>query len=78
MSPTGSPPPGIRLGQTVGREKGSEPQMFKRIRRDEIAQTMAEYAVVLGLISVGLVLALTDLGATIADHIANATALIPH
>jgi Flp pilus assembly pilin Flp len=52
--------------------------MFKRIRRDEIAQTMAEYAVVLGLISVGLVLALTDLGATIADHIANATALIPH
>jgi Flp pilus assembly pilin Flp len=53
-----------------------EPHMSKRLRR-ETGQTMAEYAVMLGLISVGLVLALTNLGSTIGDEIARAASLIP-
>jgi Flp pilus assembly pilin Flp len=47
------------------------------ISREEIGQTAAEYAVVLGLISIGLVLAFTGLGAAIGDEIARAASLIP-
>jgi Flp pilus assembly pilin Flp len=36
-----------------------------RAARDERGQTMAEYAVLLGIISVGLLLALTTIGLTV-------------
>lgn len=46
------------------------------ISHEERGQTAAEYAVVLGLISIGLVLALTSLGATIGAGISRAASLV--
>jgi Flp pilus assembly pilin Flp len=39
--------------------------------RDEAGQTMAEYAVVLGVITVGVVLVLTALSTAIKDTLTN-------
>jgi Flp pilus assembly pilin Flp len=44
--------------------------MLERIR-DESGQTMAEYAVVLGVITIGVVLVLTALSTAIKDTLTN-------
>lgn len=51
--------------------------MNQRPRLSEAGQTMAEYAVVLGVISVALVLSLTLFGGAIAAGIQRAASLIP-
>lgn len=47
--------------------------MLEQIR-DESGQTMAEYAVVLGVITVGVVLVLTALSTAIKDTLTNVIA----
>jgi Flp pilus assembly pilin Flp len=50
--------------------------MTRRHLREEHGQTMTEYAVVLGLISVSLVLALTNIGTAIGAEITRAASAL--
>jgi Flp pilus assembly pilin Flp len=47
------------------------------LRRRESAQTMAEYAVMLGVISAGLVLALTVFSDAVSDSLLRVVKLFP-
>jgi Flp pilus assembly pilin Flp len=44
-------------------------RLYVRLRQRERGQTMAEYAVVLGIISVGVLIALSALGGSISGQI---------
>ena len=48
-----------------------------RLRGDENAQTMTEYAVVLTIITAGIFLAVALLGTNLGTHITNIAKLIP-
>lgn len=51
--------------------------MIRRHGHDEAGQTMAEYAVVLGVITLALVLAFGVFSGSIATLLQNASSLIP-
>jgi Flp pilus assembly pilin Flp len=48
-----------------------------QLRKDEKAQTMTEYAVILTVITTGIFLAVALLGTNLATHITNIAKLIP-
>jgi|1186.fasta_scaffold1128427_2 Flp pilus assembly pilin Flp len=50
--------------------------MFHRVRAGEDGQTMAEYAVILGVLGLAISLAITALSGAIATALNNVTALL--
>jgi Flp pilus assembly pilin Flp len=51
-------------------------RLYVRLRQRERGQTMAEYAVVLGIISVGILVALGALGGSISGQISGVASKI--
>ncbi|MDX6598409.1 MAG: Flp/Fap pilin component [Gaiellales bacterium] len=51
-------------------------RLYVRLRQRERGQTMAEYAVVLGIISVGILVALSALGGSISGQISGVASKI--
>ena len=51
--------------------------LFSHIARDEEGQTMAEYAVVLAVITVAIIVALTALSGGISNALDSVTAVLP-
>ncbi|MDX6560979.1 MAG: Flp/Fap pilin component [Gaiellales bacterium] len=51
-------------------------RLYLRLRQRERGQTMAEYAVVLGIISVGILVALSALGGSISGQISGVASKI--
>jgi Flp pilus assembly pilin Flp len=50
--------------------------LFRSMRKRQEGQTMAEYAVVLGVIAIAVVVALTALSGGISNALSNVTGLI--
>lgn len=65
-----------RAGKRARSRKGGESRMFKSLIRREDGQTMAEYGVVLAVITLGIVVALGFLSGAISSALDAVTAIL--
>jgi Flp pilus assembly pilin Flp len=65
-----------RAGKRARSRKGGESRMFKSFIRREDGQTMAEYGVVLAVITLGIVVALGFLSGAISNALDAVTAIL--